>query len=399
MTYSRIISLKTAFIFFPLFVFSSVPFRANAKTLSKSELVDLAVRSSSHDRIALNKLIRECSQYKKRIKKGERLTLHERNTLERIHQILDTLSFQTVWHQDIIQEGLKDEEKNLEELLQETTTYFSFKERDSRVFEGRKKNFVNNQWINNDKVMYSQVSEIGRIDSKTNKIVIFNEIYGNLKEWLIEQNFTSFLVSPEGVRVEKDVVFSQPVEGSFAPVGKQEPYWIFKFPLEIGNIADGYKVTSLNESVMTPLDQWNECLLIRSQVEKYIFAPKAGIVDIEIFDERWMLKEMKNASQIRIIDFPKDEKRLLEKEIDKFCKTNHYKLEKILSLSDESDSASGYKMKEEEKGSVVEYFPVLSRLLVYSREKQDLDQKRFKVIEQTWIKEVEEDRISWKVRR
>ena len=89
-------------------------------------------------------------------------------------------------------------------------------------------------------------------------------------------------------------------------------------------------------------------------------------------------------------------------QLPKLCRKGGMKVVRPLSFYDLREEHGGQAAPDISKqdrsklrADFMDRFPVLGKILVYTREKIDPDQKRYQVIEQVWIRKAREDRIVW----
>lgn len=387
-------------------LFTKSALAAQEKFLSESELTELSVQAFSGQKTAVKKIIEEFKRYELLQKNKMPLSLSEKEQLNEIIETLQILAPQSLppetvsQHKKIVVEKPLQKNppsakiKNTEEFSEQLKKYFNFDEGTVLIYSGKRKGILDAEWSESGRSLKSHLLKIKNKKNRAIEILTLNEIFSRQGEWLAEQFFVTYQCFLTGIRIQKEIVLNQPSPGTLASIGKQEPYWIAKFPLKIGDQINGYKVESLSSTVRTPLGEFSDCLIISGQVEKLVFAPRAGPVVIELFDEQWLAKERTDPLQIPLANTSgqKGENlktvalshaalKRLERTIKQFCRKNHFQFQLLLSAGPDGSS------KED----------ILSRTLVYKRNKQDPDQKIFEVLQQSWAKKVGGKKMVWKL--
>lgn len=384
------LSLFISFIFVIPLLLSHL--YAQEKFLSESEITDLSIKAFSGDKTALDNLVREYHRYDQKRTIQKFLTESENNLFNDIVETLQILSPKTLpapkTEKNVIikpdpKAPVEAKKESLEKpLLIDATKYFNLPEGTILKYTGLRKNFMTGQWSESGRSSKIHILNVEKIKAKAIETLAVNEISIRQGEWLAEQTLITFRMSQDGFQIQKDVVFSQPNPGTVAPIGKQDPYWIAKFPLKEGGIVEGYKILSLEAKEKTPLEEFKECLVISGQAERLVFAPSSGLVTMEVFDEKWVLSEIQNFPLAELPEIPRPYDDLLEDKIKQYCKRRDFKFDALLTLKNAGIPPSDV---------------YHSRTLVYRNDKFDPDQKRFEVMEQKWIKKKNGKKILWEL--
>lgn len=349
--------------------FMPLELSARQKSFSPRDVAELSAQASAGDPKAMDRILRAYRSHRKREKKGL-LTLYERETLEKLVETLRTLSPGALAPEQkppfAVAAGTDSE--------RDFTAYFSFGRGEEIRFAGKsKKSIFEQAWQDNGNVWKRHVIQQTVRKDEGTRTMVLDEIFTKGGDWLAEQSFVTYQVSQKGVSVQRDVVFRQPEPGGFARVGRQEPFWLARFPLKVGNRSGGLTVTSLSDGKVR----------FSGPVEELTFSTGTGLASRVIFDERWDVSDSSRSApgEDALGPLSPRDLKLLASAIRSFCKKQGLKFRSLLSA--------------EPSGPVPEEESARARFLVFKPDPFDPAQKRYEVVTQEWRKAVFEGKTLW----
>ena len=336
------------------------------------EITDLSVKAFSGDRAALKKIKKEFKRYREKIRKGGSLTAEEKDIFSDMADTLEILSPGPAPEppRDYLLKTKPWSDDLKVKLPYGMTKYFEFG-RDTLLFTGRSRAPLTGQWRPNGKRMTVHVLAVENPDLRRTRVLTLEDVFAEPEGRLAGQTLVSYVLSSEGVRVERETAFNEPTPGFRGNVGNPDRFWLVRFPLEAGSKTGDYRVESLTDKIEIASQTFNRCLAVSSPKEKLFFAPGEGLVAAQVFDELWIREafEVSTAPAISEAPVSAPDLRKIYRLVSEFCRSKGYALKTLLSIrkGDAENSAR-------------------SKILVYKTDPIDPAQKRFEVLEQTWLK-------------
>lgn len=381
----RLIGLCLAVV---LLTHQSLPATRNWR-ISEKDYVDLSVRAFSKDKKALRELLRSYLRYRRRRNKTE---IFSRRDQRMYMDLVETLHI-------LIHYRVVDAYKELSKrgwrvtarvgLPYEVSKYFSFEEGAAALYRGMRKTLESGRWIVSDRVLKVRVLDVSSEGNRQTEALVLHEIFDGKGERLAEQVFETYQISEKGVRVRRNVTFREPRPGTFARIGRQDAYWLVKFPLAVGESAGTYKIEDLDQDIVVSSRAYSDCLVLSSTVRKLVIAPGAGLIRSETYGERWdrvgsplpeeILMPGSTGTYTIGTEFPPHEIRRLRRRIKRVCRSEGLRLESFLSLAEDVSSPE----------------VAVARLLVYRKLVAEPEQRRFKVVVQRWARNDSGDGERW----
>lgn len=391
-----------------ILIFSFGTLFAETPFLTEPELTELSVKAFDGDKAALKRIVKEFNAYQAKLKKSLVLTRTEKDLYDEIVETVQILD-PKVLPQDMPKKIVvkqpprqyipppKENEK-VKPIFE--SQYFNFAEGATYIFSGNRKKFLQNAWSENGETLKSHILKVEK-EEKATQIVTLNEIFSQQNQWLAEQTLMTYRLTAAGVQIKKEIVFDQPVPGTIAAVGEQDAYLILKFPIKEGSFVSGYRVETITATVKSHSENFQDCLRIKGPFETLTFAPDAGLVRMEIFDEEWILKERQfpewtassavavstenlpgfdHANPEKKGKFSKSDLEFFIKGSGEYCKRNHLKFDRFLSAH-----------KTENGNQPLAY----STALVFERDKKDPDHRRYQVLQQKWKMQQNGKNTNW----
>ncbi len=235
-------------------VFLCAPLCAAPKPLSKADITRLASKASLGSSSALKALIRERQRL---------LDLKDESpSLGLLTRVLKQLSPSKGLSVKIKPpkriEAPEPENLPLKAVSEiGRTEHVCFLEADRFVFEGQKKSLADADWSPAGESMEMFVLSVKRRGQNGFEAETFSRILSSSQRTVMSQSLQTWNILPSGVWIKKG--------------------------------ADSFLVSSLSETVQTPMGTFQDCLQVSGFMEKYYFDKKTGPVAMEIFDRRWEL--------------------------------------------------------------------------------------------------------------
>lgn len=366
---------------------------SQASFLSESEVVELCIEALQGKKQAQKRLIQEYRIYEQLVKEKVSFTSHQKELYDEMVESLQLFApevlppAETKKPEKIIVKKPKKKDDGEQKQPKiavwkaEANKFFPFKEGTLAIYTGRSKKIFQEEWGNNGKTLTSMVLKVKEKKDGSIEALLFNEVLTQQEQYTAEQTLEKWELSSKGIRIQREVVLNQPFPGNYLPVGKQEPYPIAQLPFQQGDSINGYKILTVSTEIATPLQKFQEVVVVKGTVENFSFAPHFGLVSREIYDEQWIIKERK-PPEFGENKLTVQEQASVLRQIKKFCKKSGFNFESALSFS----------VKESEP-----VLQVRACLLVSRKERQDPDQKRVQILKQEWVKTGKGKKADWRI--
>jgi hypothetical protein len=371
------------------------PARAEASEdsrLTEPEIIELSLKTLAGERTALRRLKREYRHYRRQLGQDEPVTDRD---LELMREIEDTLGLTAPGSLDrkTAPPGtLPGRSIRRSDFLR----YLDFREGDQRVYEGSGRALDRTAWDPDGKTLRQHTVEIVRKQGHRVRVKILQEVLTLRGQWIAEQSFLTFWVLPDGLRMEKEVVFSQPEPGRARPVGALPEEILADFPIVEGRKSGAFIVEDASATVRSPAGVFAHCAAFRGLSEKFVFAPQNGLVLMESGEQRWTLREKKIPEGPVLPPRPKPaDRRAVKKKIRALASEKKWKLERILSMKAEAagpgtaetgDPWTAILLGKQTEPAAGEYGRITARVLL-SRKDPAEGQKRYELLETRWVRQ------------
>lgn len=377
---------------------------ASPLPLAKPDIIRLSSKAARGSKTALQKLIRERRRFLELEDDPAGLPASpaglspaQRQSLEILTRVLSVLSPRD--SAPIIKRPLIHEIQapmpniRIKDFRIEGPEYFNFMEGEKRVFDGQKKKLTDPQWTDANERLEMFAWGVKRRGRGALEANVFFQTLSNAQGRILDQSMVKWTVTRSGVEIQRIVLFhSDSVTRSISP-SPLDSAQIVRLPAKAGAVSDSFTVESSSAAVQTPWGWFPECLLISGLVEKYSFDRKEGLVAMEVFDRRWIMKG-KTIPWGNDQAVSKEDRESLTEEIYRRAQKTDLVLKEVVSIQPVQTfwaaASSGI------AGSNAEGQAVKSISLFHVLNRRGEELPYMNLIEEVWFRDVQDGRVKWK---